>query len=238
MRRELGRAKRADDCCVRREEEERVGEVEPDGGGGRRVRARELDQRRGTGGVVVRPGARAAVVPVGHEDDRLLRQAGLRCDEVLELQPAATGDGCGERLGMHLEAVRLQLRREPAGGVRRPGRAGDAARVAAREVRRDRGRGRRVEGRRQIGRLQCRRTCDAERQHEQRQPDEQPRAAVEAPVDGPFERPATRAAPLRCRRDGSHGGSIVGREDRVGTTTWPIPPPSSWSTTRTPSRSC
>ena len=73
VRGELRRPDPAVDAAVRRQEDEGIRERQPRGAGGRRVRARKLEQRRRSRGVVVRAraGAGARVVAVGHDDDRL-----------------------------------------------------------------------------------------------------------------------------------------------------------------------
>ncbi len=209
---ELGRAEPADGPAVGGQEEERVRERQARRPAGRRVCPRELDEDGRAGGVVVRARAGAAVVAVGEDDDRLVREPGLLGDEVHERDPPASRDLGGEPLPRDLVAVRRELAREPPARPRLrrwcPARAWGPS--SARSAATARGVAR-VEGGRDVRRLERRRPRDAEGENEERQPDEEPRAAVEAPVDGPVERAGTRAAPRRRRRNGSHRRSIVGR---------------------------
>ena len=109
-------------AAVGGQEEERVRERQARCPAGRRVRPRELDEDGRAGGVVVRAGAGAAVVAVGEDDDRLVREPGLLGDEVHERDPPAARDLGGEPLPRDLVAVRRELAREP------PGRRGGAGR--------------------------------------------------------------------------------------------------------------
>ncbi len=74
-----------------------------------RVRAGQLDQRRGPGGVVVRARADPEVVAMRGDDDLLLRLAGDDRDEVLELARAEPGDRRPEALDLGVEPVRREL---------------------------------------------------------------------------------------------------------------------------------
>jgi hypothetical protein len=187
VRGELGCTEAPVDAPVGGEEEERVRQRQAGGGPRRRVGAGELDEGRGSGGVVVRPWADAAVVPVCEDDDRLVGEAAFLEEEVHEPDVAAAGDVGGEGLALHLVPVGRQLLCEPAGRRRRSGGAGHAGGEAERELGGDSAGVAAAEGGREVGRLQRRRAGDAEGEHEQRQSHQEPRAAVQRPVDGPVE---------------------------------------------------
>ncbi len=198
--------------AVGREEDQRVRERDPLGGGSRRVGARELDERCRARGVVVQPVTDTAVVAMRHDDDRGGRDADARLlrHEVDE-RGAAAADRCRERIGVHVEAVRLELAPEPGCGSSGVQRAGPPVGIVGGEVLGDGRRLRRVEGRRQVGRIQRRRAGDAEREQQERQPDQEPGAAVEARVDGTLERPRPRPSALWCGRGGRHSRLSLGR---------------------------
>ena len=122
------------------------------------VAARELDQRRGSGGVVVRAGPDARVVAVGEDEDRVVRRALHDRDEVLEPDAAETGDALVPVVLGGGEAVERRACPSPTGLLprRRPSRAdGRDSRAPARS-RAPRPRGRRTRAaasRRETGRV-------------------------------------------------------------------------------------
>jgi hypothetical protein len=88
------------------------------------IRARELDQHGGPGGIVVRAGTAAVVVPMRHHDDRSRRAAHRLGDEVLKADASATGDLRVEAFRPDREAVGLELSAEPVDGGGSTRRAG------------------------------------------------------------------------------------------------------------------
>ena len=188
--------------------------MDPRGARRRRVGARELDQRGGARGVVVRARPGAGVVAVRHDDDRLLRAArpstATRFTKRTRPRP---GIVAGERAPCRtVIPYGCELVAEPAGGAVAPGVPGSAVRAvdarssaSARPLRP-------VEGGRQVRRLERGRPRDAEgEQTSSGRPTSSQRAAIEPAVDGPLERAAPRAAPLRWQAGRLPRRSIVGR---------------------------
>src|SRR5256886_13330044 len=102
MGREPGRAHAAVRAAVGRDEEDRVVRAQLARGQAGRdaVRARELDQHRGAGRVVVRAGPAAVVVAVRRHHDRARGAADRFGDEVLQLDLAPARDDRAEALGV------------------------------------------------------------------------------------------------------------------------------------------
>ena len=80
------------------------------------VAADELDQRRGSGSVVVRAGPDAAVVAMGDEEDRIGACAGDDGDEVAQADAAESRDGLVPRVLAGSEPVEAELLFHPPGG--------------------------------------------------------------------------------------------------------------------------
>ena len=129
------------------DEDERVGRrrLEARRPGDRGKGSRELDQGGRPGGIVVRAAILAGVVAVSHEDDRAGRRAWDDCDEIPELDAAASRNAGGEPVRGRAESYEPKLIREPLCGPERAGRAGRAVRKIARQLARQLGGGRRVE---------------------------------------------------------------------------------------------
>ena len=182
----------------------RRGQARRGRGAGNGICPRELDERGGAGGIVVRSRSRPVVIAVRHDEDRLRRSPRHPRDEILEVEAPKSGCDGGERLDPRLQAVRRKLVVQPRGCLDRAHRAGESVRVADAQVVGQRRRRRRVERRRKLRRGQRLWSRDAERQDEERQADDQPRAAIEPAVDGPLERAGSRPAPLWTGRNGGH----------------------------------
>src|SRR5207248_10874253 len=121
-------------AAVGREEQDRVSRLGRSRGcPRRRVRACELEERRGSGAVVVCAGARAGVVAVGDDDDQVVRPAFAECENVLERNRAASGDFRVKTLTLRPQTVLCELLSDPGSGGRRIARAGRAARELVRE---------------------------------------------------------------------------------------------------------
>ena len=163
--REMRRAAGAFGGTVCREEHERVRQRDALRSCGRCVRARELDERGGPRRVVIQPAVRPGAVPVRHDHDLRWRDSYPRLlgDEVDQRRALAVDRG-HEPLAADVEAVRLELPAEPGGGTLGARRAGCPIRIARGEIRCERGGSRRVEGRRQVRRLERRRLGNTERE--------------------------------------------------------------------------
>ena len=208
LRREMRGAPRPFGAAIRREEDKRIRERDALCSGRRRVRTRELHERRRPRRVVVQAGVDGGVVSVRHDDDLLARRdADFLGDEVHERRAAAV-DRRREALAADVEAIGLQRAAEPRRGSSGAHRAGPPVRIVGGEVGGERRGNWPVECRRQVRRLQGGGTCHAEREEQKRQPDEEPGAAVEARVDGTLERPRPRPAALGRGRGGRHDRSV------------------------------
>ena len=193
-------AQRAVGAAVGREEDERV--ERRAGGLGRtrrRVRAGELDERRGPAPVVVRSRALAVVVSMGNEDDRLVEGARDDGGEVAELGPADTGHVLLPPVLVDGQPVEGELLAEPVRGPPRLERSRHAARVLADEFGGQRGRRRRVERRRKGRRRQRAGAAQGEQREQQRWQEDDRDLAHEAHVDGALDRATPR--PPRCRAE-------------------------------------
>ena len=203
--REIRRSEASERPSVRGQEQDRVIRLgRPRRGLGRRVRARQLEERCGSGAVVVRAWARAAVVAVCEHDDDLVRPPFAEREQVLELHAAAAGDFRVKTLALGAQAVLRKPLGDPGCGLSRADRAGSAVgvRVHERAIREDGGGA--VEVRLQRRSAERLRVRDGERRDQKRNPDEEPCAPVHPAVHRPVERSWARPAPLPERRMGGH----------------------------------
>src|SRR5581483_7460524 len=214
-RREPLGAERPEDASVRGEEHDRVPRRHRAAWGPDRpaVGARELEQRSRPGRVVVRALARAGVVAMGHDDDRIgARGPDGDGGHVRQLGPATAGNRAPEPVRVRLEAERAQLVCDPAGGAL-------VARRTRRAVRLDRDLIDQLpcvdalEGRRQPRPVERLRASDGERGDQERNGDDQPGPAIEPPVDRPLERAPARSAPGGWESRWRDTRAIVGRAE-------------------------
>ena len=145
-------AERSVRTAVRREEDERVqrrsrGLRRPR----RRVGARQLDEGGGSARVRVRARAQAVVVSMRNEDDRLVERPGDDGRQVPELDATESRDVLAPGVLADGEPVERELVAVPLRRGGRPRRPGNAVRVVAGQLDRQRRRGRAVERRREVG---------------------------------------------------------------------------------------
>ena len=181
---------------------------------GGRVRARQLDERRGAARVVVRAGTSTCVVSMGNKDDRLVERALDDGRQVAELDPSDTGDVGAPTVLLDPEAVERELVAEPVGRTTGAERARHAARVVAGELDRQRGRGGAVERRRKHRGGERPRSRDRQHREQQREDDEHRERAHEACVQRALDRAAPR--PPRGRGLGATTKSAAGWLHRGG----------------------
>ena len=240
--RQVGGADRAVGAAVGGDEQERVRRAHAACRGAGRgrlcVRARELDERGGAGGVVDHAAAEADLVAMREHDDHARRAARDAHDHVRQRALAEPGHLGLEPLSLRPEAVEPELLVDP---VHRAEIAGAPLARLLDEILGEELRRRGVEGggeRRRRQRLGLR---DAEGRDEQGQADQEPGAPVHAAVHGPLERAAPcPAAALESRRSGHIQGYSrpgAGRSGVARPRPWPNPRRFSSSTTRTRCRS-
>ena len=170
VRGEAQRAEPTERAGIGREEDDRVSRAHARAGRRReRIAARELDERCGAGGVVVRTRAVAGVVTVSHHDDRLARLSARDGPEVLQARRPRPGI-----VAVHVsdETGRSYCRIWSRNHARREQRTGTSGRpvgVVAGEICRERPRRRPVEVGRQLRRRQRHRPHDRECEEEDRE---------------------------------------------------------------------
>ena len=183
---------------VCRGEEQRVAGADSAGRGPRsRVRARELDQRRRSGRVVVRTGMTAGGVAMCDDEDRVPGAAGNRGTHVSQIHPAPAGDVHGEAVDPCRQPERRQLPGHPGSGAGGGGSARRTVGMQRRELLREPVRGGIVErGLDCRSRLrQGRRPGDRECRRQERDGDDDPGHPVQAPADRALDRAGTCPAP-------------------------------------------